>query len=89
MVPEGHWFWCYTSVVPGNFPIGCLPISLTLFETNNSAACVEFHCLKGMNNFSISHNDQLRRALEDLRKELLNVVIVYGDYYNAFQWVNR
>ncbi|KAK7852867.1 gdsl esterase/lipase [Quercus suber] len=86
---KGHWFWCYPSVVPGNFPIGCLPISLTLFKTNNSDACVEFHCLKEMNNFSIYHNDQLRRALEDLRKELPNVVIVYGDYYNAFQWVNR
>ncbi|KAM3753021.1 hypothetical protein ACB098_03G062500 [Castanea mollissima] len=79
----------FSSVVPGNFPIGCLPISLTLFKTNNSAACVEFHCLKGMNNFSTYHNDQLRRALEDLRKEHPNVVIVYGNYNSAFQWVYR
>ena len=30
------------------------------------------------------HNDQLKQALEDLRKENPNVIAVYGDYYNAF-----
>ncbi|GMY17241.1 GDSL esterase/lipase At5g03980-like [Fagus crenata] len=74
-------------VVPGNFPIGCLPIYLTTFHTNNSAAYDEFHCLKGLNNFSIYHNDQLKEAIKDLRKINPNVIIVYSDYYNAFQWV--
>ena len=74
-------------VVPGNFPIGCLPIYLTTFHTNNSAAYDEFHCLKGLNNLSIYHNDQLKEAIEDLRKKNPNVIIVYSDYYNAFQWV--
>ena len=76
-------------VVPGNFPIGCFPIYLTLFQINNPAAYDEFHCLKGLNNFSTYHNDQLKIALEDLRKENPNIVRVYGDYYNAFQWVYR
>ena len=74
-------------VVPGNFPIGCLPVYLTKYHTKNSAAYDDFHCLKGLNNFSIYHNDLLKQAIEDLRKENPNAVIVYGDYYNAFQWV--
>ena len=74
-------------VVPGNFPIGCVPVYLTLFHSNKSADYDEFHCLKGLNNLSIYHNDLLKQAIEDLRKENPNAVIVYGDYYNAFQWV--
>ena len=76
-------------VVPGNFPIGCLPVYLTKYQTKNSAAYDDFHCLKGLNNLSIYHNDLLKQAIEDLRKENPNAVIVYGDYYNAFQWVHH
>ncbi|KAF3944933.1 hypothetical protein CMV_028654 [Castanea mollissima] len=71
-------------VVPGNFPIGCVPIYLTLFHSNKSADYDEFHCLKGLNSLSIYHNDLLKKAIEELKKENPNVVIVYGDYYNAF-----
>jgi len=75
--------------VPGNFPIGCLPIFLTALQTNNSAAYDEFHCLKEMNDFAIYYNDQLKQALEGLRKENPKVAVAYGDYYNAFQSVYR
>ena len=71
-------------VVPGNFPIGCVPIYLTLFHSNKSADYDEFHCLKGLNSLSIYHNDLLKKAIGELKKENPNVVIVYGDYYNAF-----
>ncbi|KAM3704771.1 hypothetical protein ACJW30_03G032300 [Castanea mollissima] len=74
-------------VVPGNFPIGCLPIYLTILHTNNSAHYDEFHCLKGLNTLSTYHNNQLKQAIGDLIKENPNAVIVYGDYYNAFQYV--
>ncbi|KAL6964714.1 acetylajmaline esterase [Sarracenia purpurea var. burkii] len=74
-------------IVPGNFPIGCFPIYLTGFQTNNSAAYDENHCLKNLNNFSMYHNNHLQHSIEELRKEFPNVVIVYGDYYNAFQWL--
>ncbi|KAM3378160.1 hypothetical protein P3S68_010573 [Capsicum galapagoense] len=36
-------------VVPGNFPIGCLPLILTNFRTYNSTAYDEYHCLKDWN----------------------------------------
>ncbi|KAG8639584.1 GDSL esterase/lipase At5g03980-like [Manihot esculenta] len=74
-------------VVPGNFPIGCMPIYLTGFHTNDSGAYDEFHCLKGLNNFSMFHNEQLQQAIEELQQEHPHVIIVYGDYYNAFKWV--
>ncbi|GFZ07071.1 SGNH hydrolase-type esterase superfamily protein [Actinidia rufa] len=74
-------------VVPGNFAIGCMPIYLTAFQTNDSAAYDEHHCLKQLNNFSVYHNNQLQEAIEDLKREYPNVVIVYGDYYHAFQWL--
>ncbi|KAH7845576.1 hypothetical protein Vadar_003670 [Vaccinium darrowii] len=74
-------------VVPGNFPIGCLPIYLTAFQTNNSNAYDEQHCLKDLNSFSKYHNDQLQQAIQELQKGYPNVVIAYGDYYQAFQWL--
>ncbi|XP_058223946.1 acetylajmalan esterase-like [Rhododendron vialii] len=74
-------------VVPGNFPIGCFPIYLTTFQTNNSNAYDVHHCLKELNSFSKYHNDQLQEAIQQLKREYPNVVIVYGDYYRAFQWI--
>ncbi|XVF04788.1 hypothetical protein REPUB_Repub05bG0115500 [Reevesia pubescens] len=71
-------------VIPGNFPIGCLPIYLTGFEANNSNAYDKFHCLKSLNNLSMHHNKLLKQAIKELRKDHPNVKIVYGDYYNAF-----
>ncbi|XP_048324066.2 acetylajmalan esterase [Ziziphus jujuba] len=76
-------------VVPGNFPIGCFPIYLASFHTNDSSAYDEYHCVKELNEFSIYHNDHLKIAIEELKQEHPNVTIIYGDYYNAFQWVYR
>ena len=74
-------------VVPGNFPIGCFPLYLTVFETNDTTAYDEHHCLKELNGLSIYHNNHLKKAIEELKQEFPNTVIVYGDYYNAFEWL--
>ncbi|KAE8646130.1 hypothetical protein Csa_016115 [Cucumis sativus] len=76
-------------VVPGNFPIGCFPIYLTGFHTNDTSAYDELHCLKDLNSFATYHNDQIKQAIEVLKKENPHAVIVYGDYYNAFLWIIR
>ncbi|XP_059651042.1 GDSL esterase/lipase At5g03980-like [Cornus florida] len=73
-------------VVPRNFP-GCFPIYLTGFKTNDSTAYDENHCLKALNNVLMYHNDHLQKAIEDLKQEYPNAIIVYGDHYNAFQWL--
>lgn len=74
-------------VVPGNFPIGCFPVYLTKFQTNDTTAYDDLHCLKYLNNISIYHNDLLQQAIEELKEEHPNVIIVYGNYYTAFQWL--
>ncbi|KAM7481945.1 hypothetical protein LguiB_006528 [Lonicera macranthoides] len=76
-------------VVPGNFPLGCLPVLLTLFQTNNSSAYDESNCLKELNSLSIYQNELLQLAIKELKQENPNATIVYGDYYNAFQWLYR
>ncbi|KAI8022229.1 Acetylajmalan esterase [Camellia lanceoleosa] len=76
-------------VVPGNFPIGCFPIYLTIFQTNDSTAYDEHHCLKQFNEFTMYHNNHLQQAIEELKRQYPNAIIVYGDYYNAFWWLLR
>ncbi|KAJ8444986.1 hypothetical protein Cgig2_029180 [Carnegiea gigantea] len=74
-------------VVPGNFPIGCMPIYLALFETQDSGAYDELRCLKGLNDFAKFHNEQLKAAIRELRREHPNVAVVYGDYYHGLRWI--
>ena len=76
-------------IVPGNFPIGCIPIYLTTFPNSNPRAYDEFGCLRGLNQFARRHNYYLQRALALLRIEFPDVVIVYADYYSAFESVLR
>ncbi|KAK3001213.1 hypothetical protein RJ639_022049 [Escallonia herrerae] len=74
-------------IVPGKFPIGCLPIYLTAFETNDSAPYDGHHCFKSFNNFAMYHNEHLQQAIKELKEEYQNATIVYGNYYDAFQWL--
>ncbi|KAF9588927.1 hypothetical protein IFM89_017606 [Coptis chinensis] len=74
-------------VVPGNFPIGCSPMYLTLFKNNDSTSYDDKGCLKGLNTFARYHNQYLQNALQQLRLEYPNVAIVYADYYQAAEWV--
>ncbi|KAL2490458.1 GDSL esterase/lipase [Abeliophyllum distichum] len=81
-------FGATQGVVPGNFPIGCLPIYLTRFQTDDLTAYDEiFHCLKDLNSFSIYHNERLQQVIEELKIGHPNTTIIYVDYYNAFLWV--
>ncbi|XP_016477709.2 GDSL esterase/lipase At5g03980-like [Nicotiana tabacum] len=73
--------------VPGNFPIGCLPIYLTKFRTKNSTAYDEHHCLKDLNNFAVFYNHHLQQAIQDLKKRYPKITLIYGDYYNAYLWL--
>ncbi|KAF6137988.1 hypothetical protein GIB67_041861 [Kingdonia uniflora] len=76
-----------TVVVPGNFPIGCIPVYLTAFGTNNTAAYDRDNCLIGLNHFSVFHNRVLQRELARLRRQYPYVRILYADYYSAFRYV--
>lgn len=68
-------------IVPGIFPIGCVPAYLNRyprepFDSNQ--------CLAELNKFAVRHNTILQSAIEYLRSEYPSVTIVYADYYNAF-----
>ena len=70
-------------MIPGNFPIGCLPSYLTTFRANSSFDLN--HCLRDYNQFSVYYNLQLKVAIVKLQLENPSVAIVYGDLYFAFQ----
>ncbi|KAL1534113.1 acetylajmaline esterase [Salvia divinorum] len=73
-------------VVPGNFPIGCLPIYKTAFE---GAPHDQHNCVRELNELAMYHNEQLQEAILKLKQEKPNAVIVYGDYFNAYQFLHR
>ncbi|KAK1285847.1 GDSL esterase/lipase [Acorus calamus] len=71
-------------VVPGNLPIGCSTIYLTLLSSPDKMDYDSRNgCLKTLNGFAEYHNTVLQRALEQLREEHPRVKIVYADYYQA------
>ncbi|KAJ6876721.1 hypothetical protein NC651_029658 [Populus alba x Populus x berolinensis] len=74
-------------LVHGLPPSGCAPLFLTKFSSNNSAAYDGFGCLKSYNDLYNYHNDRLKEAIEELKKEYPHVDIVYGDLYKAMQWI--
>ncbi|XP_039133891.1 acetylajmalan esterase-like [Dioscorea cayenensis subsp. rotundata] len=74
-------------VVPGNFPIGCMPSYLATFGQlvgKNAGAFDELKCLKSLNIFSMFHNERLQASLAELRHVYPDVQIMYADYYHAF-----
>ncbi|XP_021766490.1 GDSL esterase/lipase At5g03980-like [Chenopodium quinoa] len=74
-------------VVPGNFPIGCVPLYLAKFATNDTSKYDKLWCLKDYNNFAKFYNIKLIRAIKQLQQKHPDVAIVYGDYYSALIWV--
>ncbi|KAK9671669.1 hypothetical protein RND81_12G046900 [Saponaria officinalis] len=74
-------------VIPGNFATGCLPIYLTLFETEDKSKYDEWNCVKYLNKFTQLQNEYLLQAIQKLQNLYPNVAIVYADYYSAFQWL--
>ncbi|KAH0987627.1 hypothetical protein GBA52_014804 [Prunus armeniaca] len=76
-------------VVPGQSPMGCLPMLLSRLRTNDTASYDEFQCLTGLNSISKSHNHLLKQAIEALKNEYSNVSFIYSDYYDAFTWLLR
>ncbi|KAK9726718.1 hypothetical protein RND81_05G232500 [Saponaria officinalis] len=70
-------------VVPGSFPVGCIPAVQNGANKNDATLFDEFGCVKSSNDFSALHNDKLRRAIETLQ-HYPDVKLVYGDYFSPF-----
>lgn len=74
-------------MIPGNFPIGCLPVYKAGYAINVSATYDENRCLKQLNDFAKYHNQQLQQAIHTLQQQNPNATIIYADYYNAYQFL--
>ncbi|KAF3325214.1 GDSL esterase/lipase [Carex littledalei] len=73
-----------TLLVPNNFPIGCVPMYLTLFQSEKKDDYdSETGCIKSLNELSEYHNAMLSEELAKLRLLYPNVTIIYADYYEA------
>ncbi|XP_017257095.2 acetylajmalan esterase [Daucus carota subsp. sativus] len=74
-------------IVPGQYPLGCFPIYLTAFPSNSSTAYDKHKCLTSLNDLAEAHNNYLQHAISTLQTRKPHTKIVYGDYYNAFEWL--
>ncbi|KAJ4780997.1 GDSL esterase/lipase [Rhynchospora pubera] len=74
-----------TLVIPGIFPMGCLPASLTLYKTNRAEDYdTTTGCLMWLNKLSEYHAQLLLAELDEMRDLYPNVSIVYADYYGVY-----
>ncbi|KAM0898798.1 hypothetical protein ACQ4PT_021712 [Festuca glaucescens] len=70
-------------VVPGNFPIGCVPAYLSAHQSGNQSDYDEHGCLRWYNDFSQRHNAALQQEVARLRSKNPGAKVVYADYYGA------
>ncbi|KAB2637314.1 GDSL esterase/lipase [Pyrus ussuriensis x Pyrus communis] len=70
-------------VVPGNLPIGCPTVYLTIFQNPNKYFYDRDGCLKALNAFSKYHNNELKQSLRKLREKHPHARIIYADYYGG------
>ncbi|KAL6964713.1 acetylajmaline esterase [Sarracenia purpurea var. burkii] len=78
-------FGAIRMIVPGTFPVGCFAATLSTVQIPFPGAYDENQCLIPLNEFAKYFNNHLQSSIEELKKEFPDSVIVYGDYYNAYQ----
>ena len=72
-------------IVPGNFPIGCVPGYLAMNAASSEPADYDAAgCLRELNRFAAKHNARLQRAVGELRAAHPGASVAYADYYNSF-----
>ena len=72
-------------VIPGNFPIGCMPSYLSSANPTTSASSYDGNgCLVSFNLLSRAHNACLQRAVGELRLSYPHATVTYADYFAAY-----
>ncbi|KAK1425372.1 hypothetical protein QVD17_20724 [Tagetes erecta] len=72
-----------TLVVPGNFPVGCFPSTLSIYGSDSEEYDPITGCLTKLNEFVEYHNTMLQAKLDQIRELNPNVTVMYADYYNS------
>ncbi|WJX34460.1 acetylajmaline esterase [Trifolium repens] len=71
--------------IPGNFPIGCNAVFLSIVDSKKKEDYDELGCLIAYNTLAEYFNEQLKNAIDTLRKNNPQAKIIYFDYYNNDQ----
>uniref|UniRef100_A0ACD5ZJ19 Uncharacterized protein n=1 Tax=Avena sativa TaxID=4498 RepID=A0ACD5ZJ19_AVESA len=71
-------------VIPGNFPLGCVPSYLSAVDETDPAAYDGNGCLVGLNLFAQMHNVLLQQGVRELRRLYPSATIAYADYFSAY-----
>ncbi|XP_066310788.1 GDSL esterase/lipase At1g28640-like [Miscanthus floridulus] len=67
--------------MPGNLPIGCTPIILTLYESHSKSDYDEYGCLDKFYDLARYHNRLLRQEVQALQKKYNLSKIAFADYF--------
>ncbi|KAM0880102.1 hypothetical protein ACQ4PT_033803 [Festuca glaucescens] len=71
-------------VIPGNFPLGCVPSYLSAVNEQDKASYDGNGCLIGLNLFAQMHNVLLQQGIRELRQMYPSATIAYADYFTAY-----
>ncbi|RCV06985.1 hypothetical protein SETIT_1G207800v2 [Setaria italica] len=71
-------------VIPGNFPLGCVPSYMSAANETDPAAYDANGCLAALNLFSQMHNVLLQQGIRELRRSYPAATIAYADYFYAY-----
>lgn len=76
-------------VIPGNFPVGCIPTYLATVNATEPLAYDADGCLAALNAFAKLHNAALLDAVAGLRAAYPGATIAYADYFAAYLGILR
>ena len=71
-------------VIPGNFPLGCVPSYMAAVNETEPAAYDANGCLAALNLFAQMHNVLLQQGIRELRRSYTSATISYADYFYAY-----
>ncbi|XP_041016187.1 GDSL esterase/lipase At3g48460-like [Juglans microcarpa x Juglans regia] len=71
-------------VVQGLPPAGCLPLHLSFCPLKDRD---QYGCSNIANSLIMAHNELLQAKLEELRRKYSNAMIIYADYWKAYQTI--
>jgi hypothetical protein len=71
-------------VIPGNFPLGCVPGYMSAANEKDQATYDANGCLVGLNLFAQIHNVLLQEQTRELRASYPTETIAYADYFYAY-----
>ncbi|KAF3431130.1 hypothetical protein FNV43_RR25860 [Rhamnella rubrinervis] len=71
-------------VIQGLPPAGCLPLDLSLCPSRDRD---QMGCSASANSVIRAHNELLQKRLAEIRSQYSDCMIVYADYWNAYQTI--